>query len=551
MNSINEASPSRTEQYVHALNQISDGVIIVLADYVAPKGPRVVFANRAAAEMIGYSLEQMSRKYLGDFYDPQQLRHLIDRLPAVAKQDRVFQMEREVVKSDGQHEPLRWTICASPGSVDARMHCFVMTMRPLVQPTSEAEKPAAQPLQGSQGHHMPGKSLASPAPREATDEASLEARSRVESLAELASGIAHDFKNHLQSVVSSLSVLRMRTLENSRERKLIDDSLDASTAAQELAQQILDFTKGRTPERKVVNLGTVAKNSGRLGTVGKQTRFDLVVDEGLWGAEVETGQINQVLHNLITNAVQAMDGRGHIQMMVKNALIQDSATLGLPPGPYVMVSIRDHGCGIPPETLRRIFQPFFTTKPTGSGVGLALCRAIIQRHGGTITVQSKVGVGTLFCVYFPACQFENPALPEPELTNTPGKSEISRGRGKILVVDDDERVLESSKQMLEALGYEAILALDGQKAIETYRKHLNAGTPVRAVLLDMTLRGGLSGDDVCQHIRQTHQDARLIATSGWFDDDAGETLRRDGYRAVLAKPYPVERLSKVLNTALV
>ena len=266
---------------------------------------------------------------------------------------------------------------------------------------------------------------------------------------------------------------------------------------------------------------------------------------------METGQINQVLHNLITNAVQAMDGRGHIQMMVKNALIQDSATLGLPPGPYVMVSIRDHGCGIPPETLRRIFQPFFTTKPTGSGVGLALCRAIIQRHGGTITVQSKVGVGTLFCVYFPACQFENPALPEPELTNTPGKSEISRGRGKILVVDDDERVLESSKQMLEALGYEAILALDGQKAIETYRKHLNAGTPVRAVLLDMTLRGGLSGDDVCQHIRQTHQDARLIATSGWFDDDAGETLRRDGYRAVLAKPYPVERLSKVLNTALV
>ena len=188
MNSINEASPSRTEQYVHALNQISDGVIIVLADYVAPKGPRVVFANRAAAEMIGYSLEQMSRKYLGDFYDPQQLRHLIDRLPAVAKQDRVFQMEREVVKSDGQHEPLRWTICASPGSVDARMHCFVMTMRPLVQPTSEAEKPAAQPLQGSQGHHMPGKSLASPDPREATDEASLEARSRVESLAELASG---------------------------------------------------------------------------------------------------------------------------------------------------------------------------------------------------------------------------------------------------------------------------------------------------------------------------------------------------------------------------
>lgn len=548
MNSMSETTSSRTEHFVQALNQITEGVIIVLADYVAPKGPRVVFANRAAAEMSGYPLEMLSRKYLGDFYDPEQLRHLLDRLPSVAKQDRVFQMERDLVKNGGDRERLRWTICAAPGSSDGRHQCFVLTLRPLAQPAAPAAQPQEAPPAQVDRHHAPARGV-QPEPREMPDESALEARSRVESLAELASGIAHDFKNHLQSVVSSLSVLRMRTLESSRERKLIDDSLDASNAAQELAQQILDFTKGRNPERKVVNLGTLAKNAGRLGTVGKQTKFDLIVDEGLWGVEVETGQINQVLHNLITNGVQAMEGRGHIQMAVKNFFVKEESSVGLEVGPYVMVSIRDHGCGIPQESLRRIFQPFFTTKPTGSGVGLALCRAIVQRHGGTITVQSKVKVGTLFSVYLPACQFENPATPPAPASNE-GSAPVSRGRGKVLVVDDDERVLESSRQMLEALGYEAVLALDGQRAIETYRKHLNTGSPVRAVLLDMTLRGGLSGDDVCQRIRQTDGDARLIATSGWFDDDAGENLRRDGYRAVLAKPYPVERLSKVLSTAL-
>lgn len=522
-----------------AVEQVSEGVLVIDGDGpVGVQGPRIVYANRAAGLLTAWQPAELEGQCLGAVYDPDGLEHLLSRLGAVMRAGRTFEMEKDCLLKTGRREPFRWTIRGMSDEA-GRPVSFVMTLQPVVGLVKPGQ-PAAGGTDGADGS-------------ERLIEASLE-QGRVESLAILAGGIAHDFNNELTAITSNLSLTRLETQAGTEIRQRIEDSLEACENAQSLAQQILDFTKGRTPMLQVVNPGKLLKTVSKLSMVGSRVRCELSIPENLWGVEADQRQLRQVLSNLMINARQAMPDGGVVQASLENVELEADSVGGLKPGRYVVATIRDRGCGILPENLDKIFEPYFTTKKTGSGIGLATCRTIVRRCGGTITVESSVNAGTEFCVYLPACRAGNdsmgkhPALPQGGGTATGG--EVISGQGCVLVVDDQDSVRQAAQRLLEKLGYRTIAAADGQQAIDLYRQHAHTEDPVSAVLLDMTLPGGLDGEEVKEEICRMDGAARVIATSGWFDDGIEGQLMARGYVGVLPKPYAVEKLSQTMHEAL-
>jgi CheY-like chemotaxis protein len=517
-------------------------------------------------------------------------------------------MEKDLVTREGRRRRCRWTISSVPGS-DGEIANYTLTFAPLM-----AESPLDAP--GDEGGNgrgnvnrngsgcweaAPSGAAGSSKPTEPDLEANLE-KSRVESLALLAGGIAHDFNNVLQTILTSLSLAKLDHPAHSPARAHIESAVEATQNAQSLAQQILDFTKGRRAITEVANLGDLLRQVGRLSTMGSNVRCDISTPEGLWGVEVDLRQVRQVVYNIMINACQAMPSGGVIQASVENRVVSKEQASSLPPGPYVVLRIRDRGCGIAEEDLPRIFDPYYTTKENGTGIGLATCKTIIQRHRGAIEVSSKVNAGTEFQVFLPAAWIDDDggggggARPEPVAEKSlvgsrpvvrsmrslgaaapvpaavgqdgltawarPGsqRAETGRewdgsggraqGRGMILVVDDQDSVREAAEKLLGRLGYRTVSASSGQEAVTIFRQHSFSSEPISAVLLDMTLPGGLSGDEVMDEIRKVDNRARVIATSGYFDDDAEERFVLDGYVGILPKPYAVERLSQKLDQAI-
>lgn len=548
---------SINHHFRHAIEQVGDGILIIEPSSRHPHGPKIVFANRAAAEITGYQRDALIEQPIGLIYEPESLNHLVSRLPRVAQAGKVFEMEKEVVTRSGDRLPCHWTVSAVRDN-HGRPVNYTFTLRTAAQQAKLLAEKAVPQAERKAAEAQPDPSI----------EEGLE-KSRVESLALLAGGIAHDFNNVLQTIISNLSLAKLDTAVDSSARRYVDDAMEATQDAQSLAQQILDFTKGREPLIQVVNLGDVVRGVAKLSTMGSQVRCDITSPEGLWGVEVDLRQIRQVIHNLMVNACQAMPNGGVVSAFVENFQIPENSTLRLPAGPYVVVRIRDRGCGIPADKQAKIFEPYFTTKKNGTGIGLATCRAIVNRHRGDIALVSKLHVGTEFRVFLPACQIFEEADSEPEVVKPRRESSATRmrgvsrsapvpsgsrngsgGLGRILVVDDQDNVREAAERLLERLGYDTISAASGQEAVGLYRQHSRSGDPINAVLLDMTLPGGLSGDEVMTELRKMDGAARVIATSGYFDDDAEDTFRRDGYVGILPKPYAVERLSEKLTEAM-
>ena len=521
-----------------AIEQVGEGVLIVDGDFSADVlGPRIIYANRAAGVLTGYHPAELAGQALGGVYDPDNLQHLIVRLGTVLKAGRTFEMEKICVCKSGERSLFRWTIRGMNDEMGQPVS-FVMTLRP-VEEISEPNGVSDKASPEEEGERLIEESLE---------------QSRVESLAMLAGGIAHDFNNELTAITSNLSLTRLETQEGTEIRQRIEDSLEACDNAQSLAQQILDFTKGRTPLVQVVKPGKLLETVSKLSMMGSQVRSELNIPQGIWGVEADERQLRQVLSNLMINACQAMPDGGVVQATLENVEAEADSIDGLNSGTYVLATIRDRGCGIAPENLEKIFEPYFTTKKTGSGIGLATCRAIVQRHGGMITVESVVNAGTEFCVYLPACRIEQEAASQPlsaskkEIGNR--EAEVISGQGCVLVVDDQDSVRQAAQRLLEKLGYRTIAAANGQQAIDLYRQHARTEDPVSAVLLDMTLPGGLDGNEVKDEIRRMDGSARVIATSGWFDDRAEHQLMDQGYVGVLPKPYAVEELSQTMHKAL-
>ncbi len=364
---------------------------------------------------------------------------------------------------------------------------------------------------------------------------------KLESLGVVAGGIAHDFNNLLTAILGNISLAKMETDPSSNLYKRLEASEKASIRAQNLTQQLLTFAKGGSPVKRPSSLKRIILETAEFALKGSNVacRFDF--DKDLWLVEVDPGQISQVLHNLILNADQAMPDGGIIKIEARNMRVQKESRGVVPPGDYVVITVQDHGKGIPSDLLPKIFDPYFTTKEHGSGLGLAVCFSIIRKHGGFITVDSVYGKGTSFHVYLPAFQ-ERITIQDEEKDLT-----LNTSRGKnILIMDDDPNVLQLLTESLRYLGHETEIAMDGREALAKYKQALEKGNPFDAVIMDLTIPGGMGGKEALTRLLEIDPKAKVIVSSGYSKDDTITNYRRYGFCASLPKPYKLEVLNSVL-----
>ncbi len=372
--------------------------------------------------------------------------------------------------------------------------------------------------------------------------------SKLESIGLLAGGLAHDFNNILTAILSNVSLVRLSHPHSAAIGESMAEVETAVNRARDLTRQLLTFSRGGAPVRKPARLEALIRESVRFATGGSSvlSEFDLAPD--LWPAEIDAGQISQVLHNLALNAVQAMSNGGRLRVVARNVVFGTDAPEGLAPGPYLYVSLVDAGPGIAPENLARIFDPYFTTKKRGSGLGLATSYSIIRRHSGRISVQSQPGSGTTVHFWLPAAP--TASVPPEETADAPDAQIPAPGGGRILVVDDEEPIRLVLVRTLLRLGYQVVAVPDGEAAIETLRHARERNEAFAAAILDLTIPGGLGGKEALPRLRALQPGLPAIVSSGYSSDPVMADHRAFGFNALLAKPYPPEALAAALRETL-
>ena len=380
--------------------------------------------------------------------------------------------------------------------------------------------------------------------RETTERKKLEEERRkisnLESLGVLAGGIAHDFNNLIMAILGNVSLTLLDGHLSQASREQLEEAEKACKRAHGLAGQLLTFAKGGMPIKKPSNLGNLIRETANLSLSGTRSRCDISVSPDLWPVEVDEGQIHQMLNNLFLNANQAMPGGGVIQVRAENDLVGDNNRFALSPGKYVKLALSDRGIGIQPKYLSKIFDPYFTTKQVGSGLGLATAYSIVKNHAGYITVESEMGVGTTFFIYLPATEKEI-------LSKESQKEKLVVGQGRILVMDDDELVQRVLGKMLKNLGYESSYARNGYEALSLYKEAKDSGQPFQAVILDLTVPGNMGGEEAIKHLKEIDPQVQAILSSGYSAGTAMSEYEKHGFVAFIAKPYKMRELSKTLQ----
>ncbi len=363
---------------------------------------------------------------------------------------------------------------------------------------------------------------------------------KLESVGLLAGGIAHDFNNILTGIIGNLSLAKIYLNKNEKSYQIIEKAENAGLRARDLTQQLLTFSKGGAPVRKTASIYNVVKDSSEFVLSGSHVQGKIGRSDNLWNVDIDVGQISQVVQNLIINAVQAMPDGGTVHIDLTNKELETRSHHSLKPGKYVCISIRDEGIGIPKEHLTRIFDPYFTTKQEGSGLGLATAFSIIDKHGGLIETRSKLGKGTTFTIWLPASK----GRIEQESGNN-GK--LERGTGKILVMDDDDTICGLASQILTHLGYEVSITHNGKDALERYEQALLAGNRFDLVILDLTIPGGMGGCETVSKLQELDPKVKAIVSSGYSNDPVLSDYQSFGFVDVLSKPYRIESMSAVVS----
>jgi len=363
---------------------------------------------------------------------------------------------------------------------------------------------------------------------------------KLESLGVLAGGIAHDFNNILTAILGNVSLARMQSEPGDKLYRWLTEAEKASARAKDLTQQLLTFSKGGAPVKRVISLEHSIKDATCFALRGANVKCDFINSDCLWPLEADEGQMIQVFNNLIINACQAMPNGGAIKIEASNVIIGFGDNLHLKDGKYVKITLADQGTGIPDEYLRMIFDPYFTTKQNGSGLGLAVTYSIIKNHGGYIDVESKAGSGTAFTIYLPAS--------DKPIENTKTEEEWRvAGKGKVLLMDDEEMVRDVGREMLKELGYVVGAVRNGSEAIDAYTAAKEAGDPFDAVVLDLTIPGGMGGKEAIKILREIDPSVVAIVSSGYSNDPVMANFGEYGFNAVVTKPYKVAELSQAMQ----
>ncbi|NQY31935.1 MAG: response regulator [Coraliomargarita sp.] len=373
---------------------------------------------------------------------------------------------------------------------------------------------------------------------------------KLQSISQLAGGIAHDFNNILTAVLGNISVARMGLGENHAESEKLHLAEKAALQAKTLTQQLLTFSKGGTPLLEATTLDQLVEDCAQFILRGSNVRCELEKDADLWPVDADKGQIGQVVNNLVINADQSMASGGILRISLSNLRNDRKQVQRLAAGDYVAIAVQDEGMGIPPDNLKRIFDPYFTTKEDGNGLGLASSYSIVQNHKGSIIVDSVVGAGSTFTVFLPKSATAETA--EDVEANTPDDEEetVHSGNGSILVMDDMEAMLMVAGEIIGMLGYEVTLTSDGEEAIEAYKAAKESGEPFSAVVFDLTVPGGMGGEEACNILREYDPDLLAIASSGYSTSNIMSDWESSGFNAVVPKPYRIKEMSSTLHSLL-
>jgi PAS domain S-box-containing protein len=367
--------------------------------------------------------------------------------------------------------------------------------------------------------------------------------SKIESLGIFAGGIAHDFNNLLTAIMGNISIAKLDSPADSKNYEILTEAEKASERAKDLTMQLLTFSKGGAPIKKIASIRDLLVDTADFVLRGSQIKSIFDIPDSLWNAEVDEGQISQVIHNLVLNCREAMPGGGIVTVSAENRVITSKDNLPFSPGNYLSIKISDTGYGIPKKHLHKIFDPFFTTKEKGSGLGLSVTYSIIRKHNGYINVESTEQNGTCFTIYLPAT--EQTVVPA---ASHPGHKNLNGGR--VLVMDDDDMVLDVGRKILGRLGFETVGAHDGKEAIELYKTAKESGRPFDFVIMDLTVPGGMGGKETITILRELDPSVRAIVSSGYSIDPVMADYRSFGFCGVVAKPYAVDDIKEVIQSIM-
>jgi len=465
---------------------------------------RFVKWNSEWNRITGYHDEELATKYGPDFFEGKDRIQIEDRMRKVFIEGSA-EVEAELVTRDGRRIPYYFTGLRK--ELDGTAHLVGLGID-----ISERKQ----------------------------IETRLQQSHKLEAVGTLAGGIAHDFNNMLGVVSGNISYA-LSTI--SKEDGLFDVLIDVQKGAQQaqaLTRQLLTFAKGGAPIKKTTDLNQIIEDSAKFVSRGEKSRCEFDLFSELWTVEVDPGQISQTISNLVINASQAMPEGGAILLKTENKIIEAENNMPLPPGQYVSITVEDQGVGIPRSHISKIFDPYFSTKKEGTGLGLATAYSIIKRHDGYTSVHSEIDRGTQFTIFLPASHKE--VLKDEVIENI-----SHQGRGKILIMDDQEPILKMVGRMLNYMGYDTEFTTDGFETIEIFRDAYHSGQPFDLVILDLTIPGGMGGAQTVPELLKIDSNAKAIVSSGYSNDPIMANFQDYGFCGVIPKPYTKQQISEVLN----
>ncbi len=477
--------------------------------YSLSENKLIIDCNETTARMLGYKKQEIIGKAITDFFTEESSELFEETFPKLKQVKGYHNIEREFVRKDGTKMPVILNVF-SEFDEDGKL----IRTKTIARDITDRKK---------------------------TEEELLKVE-KLESLGVLAGGIAHDFNNLLTAILGSISLAKMYAGSGNKVSERLAKAEKASLQARDLTQKLLTFSKGGFPVKKAASISELIRDSAGFVLSGSNVRCEYSTPGNLWPVDVDEGQISQVINNLIINADQAMQQGGIIQVSCENVALNKANLLPLKGGNYVKISIKDHGVGIPEKYIEKIFDPFFSTKLNGTGLGLSTVYSIIKRHNGYITVESKKEVGTTFYIYLPASR--------KDIQQKKDDTVIIGGKGKILVMDDEEIVREVLGAMLLSIGYEVEYATSGEEAVELYRVAKGSGEPFDAVILDLTIPGGMGGKKAIHGLLKIDPGVKAIVSSGYSHDPVMADFREYGFSGVAAKPYKIKQLSETLHNVI-
>jgi len=381
---------------------------------------------------------------------------------------------------------------------------------------------------------------------------------KLESVGILAGGIAHDFNNSLQAILGYISLAELHANTDSRIKKYLEEARKTVLQSSSLTQQLLTFSKSGAPVKNTLSISELIRDSVRLALSGSNVKCDINISTTLQWVDADKGQLNQVFSNLVINAVQAMPEGGVIKVYIENTNIVERDLLPLQKGRYVKVTVKDHGIGVPKEHLQKIFDPYFTTKQKGNGLGLATTFSIIKKHDGHITVESEIGVGTTFRIYLPASHKEMREMSVPGEVKRASITPVDKtnekkpnvSKGKVLLMDDEYVIRVALGKHLKYLNYEVEAVEEGPEAIGLYKRAMDSDKPFDAVIIDLTISGGMGGKEVIERLLKIDPEVVAIVMSGYANDQILANYKKYGFRGVLVKPHEIHELDEALQKVM-